>query len=61
MTQKMQIAAFSVNKYQSSKIFVDSKEKNLGSVLFSRDDRITVNIHIFFLTKVEVDLITYCS
>ena len=48
MAQKMQISDFSVNKYNFSKFFVDSREKSLGSVLFSRDGRVTANIYTFF-------------
>ena len=47
----MRISDFSVNKYKSSIFFVDSHDKSLGSVLFSRDGRVTANILFFALRR----------
>ena len=59
----MQISDFSVNKYNFSKFFVDSREKSLGSVLFSRDGRVTANIYTFFLAydKIYSQPVFACS
>ena len=47
MAQKMEIPDFSVNKYKCSIIFCRFSPKSLGSVLFSRDGRLSANIHIY--------------
>ena len=47
MAEKMEIPDFSVNKYKCSIIFCRFSPKSLGSVLFSRDGRLSANIHIY--------------
>ena len=47
MAQKMEIPDFSVSKYKCSIIFCRFSRKSLGSVLFSRDGRLSANIHIY--------------
>ena len=47
MAQKMEIPDFSVSKYKCSIIFFRFSRKSLGSVLFSRDGRLSANIHIY--------------
>ena len=59
MAQKMRISDFSVNKYKSSIFFVDSHDKSLGLVLFSRDGRVTANIKFFLPNYLCINISVY--